>query len=66
MFLPHWHADRAEVSWPFSGEEENWVIQELAVLVDAEGFYIHVVSHVSSSWLDRLQVCCTRTALRDA
>lgn len=54
------------MSWPFSGEEENWVIQELAVLTDAEGFYSHVVSHVSSSWLDRLQVCSTRTALRDA
>lgn len=66
MFLPHWHADSADMSWPFSGEGENWVIQELAVLTDAEGFYIHVVSHVSSSWLDRLQVCSTRTALRDA
>lgn len=45
MLLPQSRAARAEVSRTFSGEEENWVIQELSVLTDAEdhgGFYFHV------------------------
>lgn len=79
MLFPDQHAVSAKITWTFSEAEHNWVIKDLAVLVDAEihgVFYILVVPCVfimawqpqTSGLLyqDCLERCCLNLRMDDS